>query len=415
MANQMTIHRPRAWPDKLRAAWLMIFLAALGQGSAFSSTNSAAPGASPENTVTALLEYQETSHGVANVSAFVAMQSAPFKKEPTPASGKVIRGHLNFGDNSSNAIPFLWQRDAGKLFLDLNHNRDLTDDPAGEFSAPLRRPLNDQNFTNVHLLFDSPSGKYPVLANINIWTSGSRTSCRLELRSFWQGKLTLPGQDWQVGVVLNDLGQAVACENDHLLLRPWEKRALPFNANDNSLDSFPFAQKLFFGGHAYQVNWVADPQNGEIKPALKFTEQSVALGELKITGQYIQRLTLPGGSYLVILDQPANTVKVPVGRYTQPNVLIEQAGAKAHCTVYQWDSGQRITVNDKAPAVLNAGGPLTNSVTATRQGRNLSLTYRLSGAGGATYQLANQDRSKPPEFAIFKGDQKVASGKFAFG
>ena len=35
-------------------------------------------------------------------------------------------------------------------------------------------------------------------------------------------------------------------------------------------------------------------------------------------------------------------------------------------------------------------------------------------AGGA-YQLVNQDRSHPPEFTVYQGDQKVASGKFEFG
>ena len=75
----------------------------------------------------------------------------------------------------------------------------------------------------------------------------------------------------------------------------------------------------------------------------------------------------------------------------------------------------RISVSDKAPAVLDAGGPLTNSVTAIREGQDLRLDYKLIGAGGATYQLVKHDTSKPPEFAIYKGDRKIASGKFEFG
>jgi hypothetical protein len=43
------------------------------------------------------------------------------------------------------------------------------------------------------------------------------------------------------------------------------------------------------------------------------------------------------------------------------------------------------------------------------------MAYQLVGAGGEAYQLANQDRSHPPEFAVFKGDKKIASGKFEFG
>jgi hypothetical protein len=29
--------------------------------------------------------------------------------------------------------------------------------------------------------------------------------------------------------------------------------------------------------------------------------------------------------------------------------------------------------------------------------------------------MANENRSHPPEFAIYKGDKQIASGKFEFG
>ena len=72
-------------------------------------------------------------------------------------------------------------------------------------------------------------------------------------------------------------------------------------------------------------------------------------------------------------------------------------------------------MDGKTTAVLKAGGPLNNTVTASRQGQDLVLNYHLAGAGGETYQLAKQDTSKPPAFAIYKGDKKIASGDFEFG
>ena len=72
-------------------------------------------------------------------------------------------------------------------------------------------------------------------------------------------------------------------------------------------------------------------------------------------------------------------------------------------------------MNDKTPVVLNVGGPLTNSVTAGRHGPDLRLAYLLVGAGGETYQMAKQDRSKPPQFAIYMGEKKIATGDFEFG
>jgi hypothetical protein len=393
---------------------VVTFLAALGPGSAFSGDDSNARNASPASTVTVPLDYQETSYSIAIDNAGTTAQSAPFKKEPAAGTDKISRGVLHFGADGSNDVAFVWQHHAGKLYLDLNHNQDLTDDPAGVFTALNERTVYYQTFTNLHLSLNTASGKHPVLADITLYDYRPRPSCTLAVRSFWQGKATLQGQDWQVGVIPGS-GDSDAIEKGHMLLRPWEKRNQAFNAGDGSLDAFPFARKLFVGGHAYQVQYLAGSQNGEIRPELFFAEQSVTLGELKITGKYIRRLTLPGGSCLVVLDQPANTVKIPVGTYNQPRVVIEQGGAEANSTISRWPSPRQISVNDRTPTVLNAGGPLTNSVTATRRGRNLNLSYQLVGAGGAAYQLATQDRSQPPEFAIYRGDKKVASGKFAYG
>jgi hypothetical protein len=235
------------------------------------------------------------------------------------------------------------------------------------------------------------------------------------VRSFWQGKLMLQGRDWQAGIVQNDLKQSGSFENGRLLLRPWEKRNQPFNTSSGSLATIPFSRKLFVYGHAYQLDLAVRSQDGEARPALQFTEQSVPLGELKITGKFVQRLVLSGGSYLTILDQPAASVKVPTDSYNQPDILLEQNGAEAFCNPGQSQVGGRISVDARTPAVLDVGGPLTNSVIASRHGQDLRLDYRLVGAGGKTYQLANQDRSKPPEFAIYKGDKKIASGRFEFG
>ena len=80
---------------------------------------------------------------------------------------------------------------------------------------------------------------------------------------------------------------------------------------------------------ATPINWKGSPVRKTAKPgpSLQFTEQSVPLGEVNITGQFIRRLVLTGGPYLVILDQPAGVVKIPTGNYNQPDILLEQNGA----------------------------------------------------------------------------------------
>lgn len=105
-------------------------------------------------------------------------------------------------------------------------------------------------------------------------------------------------------------------------------------------------------------------------------------------------------------------MKVPTGNYGPPQVRLEQGGTEAYVNSSQPISGGRISVNGKTPAILDAGGPLTNFVIVKREGQDLRLDYQLIGAGGTTYQLANR---QPPAFAIYSGNRQIASGNFEFG
>jgi hypothetical protein len=62
---------------------------------------------------------------------------------------------------------------------------------------------------------------------------------------------------------------------------------------------------------------------------------------------------------------------------------------KLFCKPGQTQIRWRFSVDDKTPAVLNVGGPLTNSVIVSRHGRDLRLDYRLVGAGGEIAAVVN--------------------------
>ena len=79
------------------------------------------------------------------------------------------------------------------------------------------------------------------------------------------------------------------------------------------------------------------------------------------------------------------------------------------------EPGSRIIVSANKPALISGGGPLTNTVTVNRRGKYLALSYNLVGADGTSYQIWSQDRSQPPDFAVYQGDKKIGSGKFEFG
>ena len=127
------------------------------------------------------------------------------------------------------------------------------------------------------------------------------------------------------------------------------------------------------------IKWTGSPERKTAKPGRPSNSPNnpSPMGELKISGHFIQRLVLAGGPYLVVLDQPAGVVQVPIGSYNQPDLLLEAKGVEAYCDSMQ-QAGGRIPVDGKATAVLNAGGPLTNTVSARRQGQDLTLDYHLA-------------------------------------
>ena len=429
-------------------------------GNVSGSENSARPGA-PSGTVTTVpLEYQETSYQFLFRNIPIERRTDSFPKEPAPVPGHVVRGVLKFGDNPSNAIPFVWQPGAKKLYLDLNRNQDLTGDPAGAFSAQVLWAAPgyiQQMFTNIHLAFPATSAGAPMLVDFDFFQYGESAQplvCAM-VRSFWQDKVTVAGRDWQVGLVQNLSDRPGSFERGQLLLRPWEERDKRFRAASEkpedtwgigwegknwvvrASDAFAFSPKVFFEGHAWQLDWSAEPRSREEKLALRLTEQQTPLGELRITGSFIQRLVLTGGPYVVVLAQPPASVKVPPGRYQPYRIWLKQGEAEAYYEYGLPQTGkanivqavtaaqmpvvgppppeQAVVVNEQQPAVLAVGGPLTNCVSATRRGRNLLLSYQLIGTGGGKYWLVKGGDAKPPQFTVGRSGKRIGSGQFEFG
>jgi hypothetical protein len=446
------------------AAWLAAAVIAVTcPRNVSSGEDSARPDAPTGAVTTVALEYQETGHPFLFRHVTIERRTVPFPKEPAATGSNVVRGLLKFGDNPGNAIPFLWQGDAKKLFLDLNRNQDLTDDADGVFPARVLWSAGPtyfhQAFTNIHLSFPATSGSAPMLVDLQ-WGMDTvrhpgQALCDAELRSFWQGKVTVAGHDWQVGLMQNLSDQPGSFRHGQLLLRPWDEQARPFAAASEKTEdtlgmpwegqnqvaraseAFAFSPGVFFEGRAWQLDWNAEPRNREEKLALRLTEQQTPLGELQINGRFIERLVLAGGPYVVVLDRPPASVKVPPGRYQPYRVRLKQDGAEAYFNYGVPQTGkanvmdeitgaklpvvsppppeQAVVVDERRPVVLAVGGPLTNCASATHRGRNLMLSYRLIGAGGGSYWLDRWDNWKQPRFTVGTLGKQIGSGEFEYG
>ena len=358
------------------------------------------------------LKYEEATTSLVNVGLGGSSVSKPFPKEPA-VSQQVSRGKFRVGGRTTEELAYLWDRKNSKLYLDLNHNENLTDDPNGVITADVTGSGSYGSFHRVRLPVQTPAGAHEQVGDLMLYNYGSTPNGWLGLRSLWRGKLTLQGADWDVGVFSGNLSPLTAGSPNWLLLRPWARHAEPFAAQDGAQEVVAMSDKLFLNGQAYALTLTNVAGAGADTLKLVFQARQPALGELQIAGKFIDRLVM-AGPWLTIWDRPAGTIRVPTGSYTRQDVCLREGKVAAYLEERNLLLGQPLAIG-KAPAKLVVGGPLTNSVEVSRRGASLSLSYALIGAGGQKYALVGQDRSRPPEWTAYRGDAKVGSGKFEFG
>jgi len=187
------------------------------------------------------------------VNQNLAPLNKPFLKEPEASPHHVFRSLLQFGQDTNNPIALMWDQPRQKLYLDLNRNLDLTDDPGGAFSSTDKGFR--QTFANVTVPVKTAAGFQPVLLDAHCYTdaNGSWASTRLISHSLWQAKVTIAGQAWQVAALDNLSGPEGPAAANFLLLRPWASRTNAVSLYNPASGIVPFPKRLFWLGQAFQL------------------------------------------------------------------------------------------------------------------------------------------------------------------
>ena len=134
-----------------------------------------------------------------------------------------------------------------------------------------------------------------------------------------------------------------------------------------------------------------------------------AVGKLKLEGKHIERLVLQrNDGHEETFNNPGEIITLPAGEYRLQEIHLKGGYSRSPVSAVE-----RITITVGQQEVLKVGAPLVPTIKVQRQGRILQFSYNLLGAGGEAYITG--DRSKPPTFAVYKGQKQLASGKFEFG
>jgi hypothetical protein len=423
--------------------WLALFLLLSALGSKGETLAGSEP--LPANPV-AHLQYHEVDF--APLAWEVGVERATnFSREPIYSGVGVFRGLLRLGSDTNAFVPFAWDERQKRLYLDLNRNRDLTDDPAGVFTAT---DGGLQLFRGLLLEFPSKQGPYQVKVDAHVFGqggSGGTVRVFLYVRSLWDGAVELNGKKWYVAVIDRPdgrIGPALGAKeiSDRMVLRPWAERDKPFlwwhadlshmhdlshvklvtfpyryAGNAEVFDAFNLPANLFFGGHAYRLDCQVERTGARTGLALSFQRVQPPLGKLHLGGDSIHRVVLDSGpspdGFTALLDDPAGDVEVPVGLYPRQLVLLHREGG----TNFAVGLGtNQLAVTETKEARLDAGGPVQNTVEVARaSGGTVSLQYRLANAGNIGFHLAVHNEKVPPQLAIRQADAEVGRGRFEFG
>jgi hypothetical protein len=368
------------------------------------------------------------------------VRTGPFAREPAFAERDVFRGQFVLDNHTNQVMPFAWDRRERKLYLDLNHDGDLTDDPAGVVTASGREV---QLFSGIHLRFDSEAGPYDVLVDAHVF--GDRNTARvfMYVRSLWEGAVELNGKKWYLAVIDRPDGRFGSTAGlkeigDRMILRPWAERDEPFlwwhatiqyvhelshvklvdfpfryAGNAEVFDAFNAPAGLFVQGQAYRLQYQVE-RGGNLAVAFRALQPPVA--KLHLGGESIRRVVLDGGAagFTVVLHSPGAEVEVPAGTYPRQIVLLQRPGSTNIAIGLGTNS---LAVAQDNSATLIAGGPVQNAVGISPEPSRgtVSLNYQLTNAAGISFRFAFQDEQAPPRLEIRQGDSRVAHGRFRFG
>jgi 2-amino-4-hydroxy-6-hydroxymethyldihydropteridine diphosphokinase len=417
------------------ALWWGIFLGSDAYGRA---DGSAGPG-SPASAIVAHLRYREVDFAPLCREINVT-RGARFTREPAFVGPRVFRGRFVLDDVSNQSLPFAWDVRERKLYLDLNHNGDLTDDPAGVLTAS---DGDLQLFRGLRLRFGSEAGPYDVLVDAHVFEQGDTARVFLYVRSLWEGAVGLGGKRWYLAVIDRPNGRigptaSMSKVGARMILRRWADHDQPclwwhaslrhvhdlshvklvdfpfrYAGNAEVFDAFNVPANLFLEGQAYRIEYHVE-SGGNL--AVAFRAFQPPRGKLHLGGEYLRRVVLDGGSagFTAVLDSPLAELEVPAGVYPRQIVLLQRAG---FTNIAAGLGTNLLTITETNLAALNVGGPLQNAVRISPDPSSgtVSLNYQLINVAGISFRLAYQDEKAPPRLEIRQGDRQVAQGRFRFG
>jgi len=335
-----------------------------------------------------------------------------FAKEPEDIRNKdVVRNTLEFYQVEGRRTGFAWDHSAGRLYIDMNANGDLTDDPEGVYEGS----VNERGrFSPVifNVMMDGRPCK--VYTEFDFYRYGSHGFYNWKILSSWTGDVRIGSRTWRM-TVYGDLDGKIhnRSYHDYLTLDSMEKSDAIPTGLPTQYGHIPIGLEILFNDTFLSFDFKVSHEKLN-EPVLKVavSELSRPFSYADIRGEYIRRLVLQG-SMPVYHDHPSGRIRVPVGVDDwDAHILLQPPGdisRRAYATLSD------VKLDQDEVTALKVGGPLENQIVCDKSSKRLVFSTQIVGIGGEKYNLEPLDYSTPPEIIATHLGKVIMKSRFSYG
>lgn len=326
-----------------------------------------------------------------------------FQKEPEYAGRGVVRSALRVGPDPQDYLGFACDLEAKKLYLDLNRNLDLTDDPDGVHAS--RGEHWGSSFEDVVVPIEQAGRRREIRMDVTIYGADYG---RYAVKSSWEGAVEIGGRTFHVAVV--DDGNGVIDAADELRLEARKPRAKkPDPAAEVELQA---PATLVLDGEPFGMAYGLSADGKTL--ALEIAPKPAMLAEVELAGEGIERVVLQDQDVAAVFLAPDKVLRLPAGRY-RGGVRVRTGQGKDALLWQAWGVSRRVA--DGARETWRVGGPIVSKLTCRNAGNQLVFDHALAGAGGEKYATVGLVRESlgPPKLRVRKDGQTVHVGNFEYG
>lgn len=330
--------------------------------------------------------------------------SVSFKALPAECPADAVMGAVPTGEASGEFIGYAFDKKAGRIWVDVNQNLDLTDDPAVGIGNIATRPGSYLSLTDIEIeMPGDPARRY--LLNLVALPWGAYA----DITSGWTGFVDLPTGRYPLAV-LDDLDGVIGEED--ILLMGFRDDAEPLYGDRSGIYVAVAGRGVFIDGRQYDL--VLRFESGENGADLiaEFRETAVPMAEADVTGQFILRLVFRGERGAVFLDRPSGRAAVPAGPSTLERIYLDSGEQGRR---FEGAPGRLIHFDASAPASITEGAPLKNTLELRPGLSSVHALYRLVDATGVEYLPSDRARAGNPSFVVYKNGRQIASANFEYG